>query len=67
MIDWLAPSFGMDGGHLVPGSSVPDLTVLWAARDLAGVRTVVSLGDDTPVDPQGCQDPRSRTALGLNR
>lgn len=40
-IEWLAPDFGMDGGHLVPGSSVANLTALWAARDLRGVRTVV--------------------------
>jgi len=40
-VSWLAPEFGMDGGHLVPGSSVANLTALWAARELRGVREVV--------------------------
>ena len=42
VIGWLAPFFGMDGGHLVPGSSLGTLTALWAARELRGVRTVVA-------------------------
>ncbi|MDP6708414.1 MAG: pyridoxal-dependent decarboxylase [Alphaproteobacteria bacterium] len=42
MVDWLAPTFGMDGGHMTPGSSVANLTALWAARDVAGVRRVVA-------------------------
>ncbi|CRK57863.1 pyridoxal-dependent decarboxylase family protein, putative [Alloactinosynnema sp. L-07] len=41
VVDWLSPFFGMDGGHLVPGSSVANLTALWVARDLRGVREVV--------------------------
>lgn len=41
VIDWLAPAFGMDGGHLVPGSTVANLTALWAARELSGARRVV--------------------------
>jgi L-2,4-diaminobutyrate decarboxylase len=41
VIDWLAPSFGMSGGHMVPGSTVANLTALWAARE-AGAHTVVS-------------------------
>jgi L-2,4-diaminobutyrate decarboxylase len=32
VIGWLASAFGMDGGHMVPGSSVANLTALWAAR-----------------------------------
>ena len=32
----------MGGGHLVPGSTVANLTALWAAREVAGVRRVVS-------------------------
>ena len=42
VIDWLAPFFGMDGGHMTPGSTVSNLTALWAAREVAGVRTVVA-------------------------
>jgi L-2,4-diaminobutyrate decarboxylase len=41
-IGWLCPFFGMSGGHLVPGSSVANLTALWAAREVAGVREVVA-------------------------
>lgn len=41
IIGWLAPEFGMSGGHMVPGSTVANLTALWAARDVAGVRRVV--------------------------
>lgn len=42
VVGWLAPRFGMDGGHFVPGSSMANLTALWAARDLVGVQEVVA-------------------------
>jgi L-2,4-diaminobutyrate decarboxylase len=42
VVDWLAPEFGMTGGHLVPGSTVANLTALWAARELTGARRVVA-------------------------
>jgi len=42
VIDWIAPAFGMSGGHLVPGSTVANLTALWAARDLRNVDEIVS-------------------------
>ena len=32
VVRWLAPWFGMNGGHLVSGSTVANLTALWAAR-----------------------------------
>ncbi len=41
-INWMAPSFGMTGGHLVPGSTMSNLTALWVARELRGVTEVVS-------------------------
>jgi L-2,4-diaminobutyrate decarboxylase len=41
VIEWLAPHFGMTGGHLTPGSTVANLTALWAARE-AGAHTVVA-------------------------
>lgn len=42
VIGWLAPYFGMSGGHLVPGATLANLTALWAARELRGVKEVVS-------------------------
>lgn len=42
VIDWLVPLFGMDGGHMVPGSTLANLTALWAARDLTGATCVVA-------------------------
>lgn len=42
VIEWLAPFFGMQGGHMTPGSTVANLTALWAARECAGVMEVVA-------------------------
>ncbi|MEL6894332.1 MAG: pyridoxal-dependent decarboxylase, partial [Actinomycetota bacterium] len=39
-IRWLAPSFGTDGGHLTPGSTVANLTALWAAREVGSTEVV---------------------------
>lgn len=41
VVDWMAPSFGMSGGHMTPGSTIANLTAIWAARE-AGCRAVVS-------------------------
>ncbi len=48
VIAWLAPFFGMTGGHMVPGSTVANLTALWAARDVKGI-TEVAAPDTTHV------------------
>jgi L-2,4-diaminobutyrate decarboxylase len=45
VVDWLAPLFGMDGGHMTPGSTVANLTALWAARESRGIRRVVASED----------------------
>lgn len=42
VVGWLAPAFGMDGGHMTPGSTVANLTALWAARDVGKARRVVA-------------------------
>lgn len=42
VVAWLAPSFGMAGGHMVPGSTISNLTAIWAARECAGVKQVVA-------------------------
>jgi L-2,4-diaminobutyrate decarboxylase len=42
VIQWLAPAFGMQGGHMTPGSTLANLTALWAAREVAGVTEVVA-------------------------
>jgi L-2,4-diaminobutyrate decarboxylase len=42
VIAWLCPFFGMSGGHMTFGSSLANLTALWAARDCAGVQEVVA-------------------------
>jgi L-2,4-diaminobutyrate decarboxylase len=42
VIDWLAPLYGMDGGHMVPGSTLANLTAIWAAREITGATCVVA-------------------------
>lgn len=42
VVAWLAPFFGMDGGHMTPGSTVANLTALWSARECAGVTEVIA-------------------------
>jgi len=42
VVDWLAPWFGMAGGHMTPGSTVANLTALWVARQVTGARRVVA-------------------------
>jgi len=42
VIDWLRPYFGMSGGHFCAGSSIANLTALWAARESRGIESVVA-------------------------
>lgn len=42
VVEWLLEPFGMAAGHLVPGSSLANLTALWAARERTGARRVVA-------------------------
>ncbi|GMH56542.1 hypothetical protein TrLO_g14339 [Triparma laevis f. longispina] len=42
VINWLAEFFGCDGGHFVSGSSVANLTAIWAAREVKNVKKVVA-------------------------
>lgn len=42
VIDWLTPFFGMNGGHMCSGSTIANLTALWAARDAKGIEKIVA-------------------------
>ncbi len=45
VIDWLAPFFGMHGGQMCSGSTLGNLTALWAAREVTGIKNVVASSD----------------------
>lgn len=42
VLAWLAPIWGMQTGHLVPGGTIANLTALWAARDGSGATRIVA-------------------------
>ena len=42
VIDWLTPFYGMNGGHICSGSTIANLTALWAARDAKGIEKIVA-------------------------
>jgi len=42
VIEWLAPYCGMSGGHMTSGSTLANLTALWAARECTGVEEVIA-------------------------
>jgi len=42
VLDWLAPFFGMNGGHMCSGATIANITALWAARDGKGTEKVVA-------------------------
>ena len=42
---WITPFFGMNGGHMCSGSTVANLTALWAAREVGKVKKIVASRD----------------------
>jgi L-2,4-diaminobutyrate decarboxylase len=42
VLAWLTPFFAMNGGHFCSGSTLANLTALWAARDACGVTEVIA-------------------------
>ncbi len=42
VVTWFAPLFGMEGGHMTSGSTVANLTALWAAREAGATRVVTT-------------------------
>ena len=45
VMSWITPFFGMNGGHMCSGSTVANLTALWAARDVGKVKKIVASRD----------------------
>ncbi len=45
VVNWLAPYFGMQGGHMTTGSTLANLTALWAARETKSIKKVVASAD----------------------
>ncbi len=42
VVQWIASFFGMTGGQMIPGSTLANLTALWAARECAGIQEVIT-------------------------
>lgn len=58
LINWLAPFFSMEAGHMCAGSTLANLTALWCARE-HGARRIVSSAD------AHISIPKSAHILGL--
>lgn len=59
VLDWIAPAFGMAWGQFCSGSTVANLTALWAARE-AGARKVVASAE------AHISVPKSARILGMD-
>ena len=42
VIDWSKIAFHMNGGHFVPGSTIANLTALWAAHETRDITTIIA-------------------------
>jgi L-2,4-diaminobutyrate decarboxylase len=42
VVQWLAGFLGMAGGHMTPGSTLANLTAIWAALECAGITEVIA-------------------------
>jgi L-2,4-diaminobutyrate decarboxylase len=42
VVQWMAPWFGMDGGHFTSGSTLANLTALWVARECGATEVIAS-------------------------
>jgi len=41
VIDWIAPLFGMGGGHFTAGATLANFTAMWAARECNNISRVI--------------------------
>ena len=58
VLDWIVPVFGMGWGQFCSGSSLANLTALWAAREAGATRVVASADSHVSV-------PKASNILGL--
>lgn len=58
VVEWLAPFFAMNGGHLTPGSTLANLTALWVARETGCTEVVATTNAHLSVE-------KSASILGL--
>ena len=58
VIDWMAAPFGMGCGHMCAGSTLANITALWAAREAGADRVIASMDAHLSV-------PKAAHILGL--